>query len=85
MESAIFIICSYYYAEIHSIQKPEEVYKKIAKNTRQFAIKGNRELAEGPTHLITDNYYGPVELWPLVMEVDNDFSRAAISTLRSWE
>lgn len=41
-------------------------YKLFNKKSKEWAKEQGRELAEGPTHLIRDNYYGPVELWPLV-------------------
>lgn len=46
---------------------PERYYKAITKRTKEYAVRINRELAEGPTHFLPDNYYGPVEMWPLVM------------------
>jgi len=43
-------------------------YQLVRRNAERFARKIDRELAKGPTHYISDNYYGPVELWPLVIE-----------------
>ncbi len=32
----------------------------------EWAKSVGREIAEGPTQYVPFNYYGPVELWPLV-------------------
>jgi hypothetical protein len=44
------------------------MYKLSRKKAEEFARSIDRELAEGPTLYLPDNYYGPVELWPLVVE-----------------
>jgi hypothetical protein len=36
------------------------------RHAKEYAERTGRELAEGPTVLVTENDYGPVELWPLV-------------------
>lgn len=38
------------------------------RNSKARAQDVGRELAEGPTQVIYNNYYGPVELWPLVYQ-----------------
>jgi hypothetical protein len=55
----------------HHITYPSfkvNLYGLYRRKASDFAKSIGRELAEGPTLLITDNYYGPVELWPLVQE-----------------
>ena len=44
------------------------LYGLYREKAAEFAKSIDRELAEGPTLLIIDNFYGPVELWPLVAE-----------------
>ncbi|MFY3741646.1 MAG: hypothetical protein HMLIMOIP_002104 [Candidatus Nitrosomirales archaeon] len=44
------------------------MYGMLRKHADKFAKSINRELAEGPTLFLPYNHYGPVELWPLVME-----------------
>lgn len=46
------------------------MYKIQRKGAENFAKSIDRELAEGPTVYLPDNFYGPVELWPLVAEED---------------
>ena len=74
-----FIIGPYY--------KPEDfgnlnMYKICYKKAREQALQRGRELAEGPTVLYLDSYYGPVELWPLVYveEVTHAVQRKTISS-----
>jgi hypothetical protein len=45
-----------------------DFYKFFCKKNKQWADEMGRAVAEGPSYLIRDNYYGPVELWPLVFE-----------------
>lgn len=45
------------------------MYGLWRKKASEFATSMHRELAEGPTQYLPNNFYGPVELWPLVMEV----------------
>jgi hypothetical protein len=42
------------------------MYKIMRKGASDYAQAIGRELAEGPTVYLPENYYGPVELWPLV-------------------
>lgn len=49
-------------------------YSVSWKAAERYAKSINRELAEGPTVYIPDNYFGPVELWPLVRR-NNAISR----------
>ena len=44
------------------------MYKILRKGADKYAVSINREVAEGPTLLLPDNYYGVIELWPLVVE-----------------
>jgi len=42
------------------------IYKVEYRCADAFARSIGKQLAEGPTELLSDNYYGVVELWPLV-------------------
>lgn len=44
------------------------LYGLARREAEKFAESINREVAEGPPLYLPDNYYGPVELWPLVWE-----------------
>lgn len=44
------------------------MYGFSRKQAAKYATSIGRELAEGPALFIPDNYHGPVELWPLVIE-----------------
>lgn len=50
------------------------MYNLARKTADKYAKRIGRELAEGPTLYLLDNIYGPVELWPLVVEVENAVS-----------
>ncbi len=41
-------------------------YGLFWKMSSNCAIARGRELAEGPTLLVKDSYYGDLEVWPLV-------------------
>lgn len=45
-------------------------YRLLRKKANDFAVSIDRELAEGPTVYFPNNYFGPVELWPLVFKED---------------
>jgi hypothetical protein len=59
-------VIGHYYPDHYSFKI--NMYKIARNGAVKYANSINRELAEGPTVLITDNLYGPVELWPLVIE-----------------
>jgi hypothetical protein len=61
------------------------MYKILRKRAAEFARSINRELAEGPTIYLPDNFYGSVELWPLVIEEgeEDSLSGETIPALRS--
>lgn len=42
------------------------LYRLYRRKADDWAAEHGREVAEGPTVLIRNNFYGPVELWPLV-------------------
>ncbi len=58
------------------------MYKLFSRKSKEWATTQGRELAEGPTQLIRDNYYGPVELWPLVyIGEENDISGETVPAI----
>jgi hypothetical protein len=48
------------------------MYKFLRRKAVGFAISIGRELAEGPTVYLPDDYWGAVELWPLVVEEEKN-------------
>lgn len=48
---------------------PDSVYRFLHEHAQAFAFSIGRTLAEGPTVYYPSNYFGPVELWPLVTPV----------------
>lgn len=53
------------------------MYKVVRLGAESYAKTLGRKLAEGPTQYFPDNFYGPVELWPLAIEEgeENPLSR----------
>jgi hypothetical protein len=59
------------YVEQHPSFKMN-MYKFLSRKAKEYALEIDRELAEGPTVLVRENYHSPVELWPLVWEGSSD-------------
>jgi hypothetical protein len=43
----------------------ELIHKVVRRGNQKFADENNVLIAEGPSQYLANNYYGPVELWPV--------------------